>query len=46
MARDTRVYFIRTGSTVIVLLAGGTKKTQPNDIKRAIMLANALENET
>jgi putative addiction module killer protein len=31
-----RVYFGRQGRTVVVLLAGGTKKTQERDIKRAV----------
>ena len=30
-----RVYFGRHGQTVIVLLCGGDKRTQTNDIKRA-----------
>ena len=30
-----RVYFGRHGQTVVVLLAGGSKKTQPADIKAA-----------
>jgi putative addiction module killer protein len=30
-----RVYYIRTGDTVYVLLAGGDKSTQARDIKRA-----------
>jgi putative addiction module killer protein len=38
-----RVYFIRRGSTVAVLLAGGTKRSQAADIKAARGLAKALE---
>ncbi|MDB5532868.1 MAG: putative addiction module killer protein [Hyphomicrobiales bacterium] len=30
-----RVYYIRTGDTVYVLLAGGSNSTQTRDIKRA-----------
>ena len=30
-----RVYFGRHGQTVVILLCGGTKKTQPADIKTA-----------
>jgi putative addiction module killer protein len=31
-----RVYFIRHGASVVVLLAGGDKRTQDADINRAI----------
>ena len=34
-----RVYFIRSGALVIVLLAGGDKSTQDADIARAIVIA-------
>ena len=37
-----RVYFIRQGNTLIVLLAGGDKKTQDKDIQTALKLARAL----
>lgn len=37
-----RVYFKRKGRETIVLLAGGTKKTQNRDIRIAIRLANNL----
>lgn len=37
-----RVYFVQNGQTVIVLLAGGEKKTQDKDIKKALMLAREL----
>ena len=37
-----RVYLTRRGSSVIILLAGGTKKSQSRDIKRAISLAQEL----
>ena len=38
-----RVYFIQRGKQLIVLLAGGTKRTQGSDIKRAKALAVLLE---
>lgn len=34
-----RVYFMQHGQRVIVLLAGGDKRTQDADIKRAIEIA-------
>ena len=34
-----RVYFMRRGALLIVLLAGGDKRTQDADIKRAIRIA-------
>lgn len=37
-----RVYFVRRGRTVIVLLAGGDKRSQKRDIVRAKELARAL----
>ena len=36
-----RVYFVRRGPLVIVLLAGGDKRTQDADIARAIAIAQA-----
>ncbi|MFT3912777.1 MAG: type II toxin-antitoxin system RelE/ParE family toxin [Anaeromyxobacteraceae bacterium] len=38
-----RVYFVRRGAQVIVLLAGGSKRTQDADIRRAKALAALLE---
>lgn len=37
-----RIYFTRRGHTLIVLLAGGEKKTQQRDIRRAQKLAEEL----
>jgi putative addiction module killer protein len=37
-----RVYFVKQGQTVIVLLAGGDKSTQAEDIRTAIRLARNL----
>jgi putative addiction module killer protein len=34
-----RVYFVRRGETVIILLCGGDKRTQDRDIARAFELA-------
>ena len=38
-----RVYFVRRGRIVIVMLAGGDKSSQKRDIRRAQHLANQLE---
>jgi len=37
-----RVYFKKIGQTVVVLLAGGDKRTQAKDIKSALHLAQNL----
>ena len=37
-----RVYFTRRGSTLIVLLAAGSKSTQATDIRTALQLARGL----
>lgn len=37
-----RVYFKKQGHVVIILLAGGNKKTQARDIKTALQLAHDL----
>ena len=34
-----RVYYLHRGSTVVILLCGGDKRTQPRDIKRAHRMA-------
>ena len=38
-----RVYFVRRGRTIVVLLCGGDKGTQAKDIKTAKSLAANLE---
>ena len=38
-----RVYYIRRGAIVIVLLCGGDKSSQENDIRRAKVLASQLD---
>ncbi len=38
-----RVYFTQRGTQLIVLLAGGSKRTQKRDIKRAKALAVLLD---
>jgi len=37
-----RVYFTKRGRELIILLAGGDKRTQDRDIKKAIQLAHDL----
>jgi len=37
-----RVYFTKHGRTVVILLAGGDKRTQANDIRMAQRLAEHL----
>jgi putative addiction module killer protein len=37
-----RVYFVKRGQAVIILLAGGDKSTQTKDIRTAIRLAQNL----
>ena len=38
-----RVYFVRRGETLVVLLCGGDKRTQDRDIATAKRLAQELE---
>jgi putative addiction module killer protein len=38
-----RVYFVSRGQEVVVLLAGGDKRTQAADIRTALRLARNLE---
>ena len=38
-----RVYFVRRGSAIAVLLAGGDKDSQERDIRTALDLAAGLE---
>lgn len=40
-----RVYFAREGRVVYLLLSGGDKSTQRQDIKRAIAMWNAIQKE-
>ena len=37
-----RVYFIQRGKQLVILLAGGVKRTQDRDIKTALQLAHNL----
>jgi putative addiction module killer protein len=37
-----RVYFVQSGQTMVVLLAGGDKRTQDRDINNALALARNL----
>ena len=38
-----RVYFVRRGDTLIILLCGGDKSTQDRDIEKAKVLARELK---
>ena len=40
-----RVYYVRRGTEVIVLLAGGSKATQQKDIETAKRLAQELDHD-
>ena len=37
-----RVYFVRRGDVVVILLCGGDKRTQKQDIKRATEMAKEV----
>ena len=37
-----RVYFVRRGDVIVVLLCGGDKRTQDRDIARALELAREI----
>lgn len=37
-----RVYFAQRGKVLVILLAGGDKRTQAKDIKKALLLAKNL----
>jgi len=38
-----RVYIVKQGTTIVILLCGGDKSTQSRDIKRAVTLAQELK---
>lgn len=38
-----RVYYLRRGNTLIILLAGGDKNTQSKDIQTALDLAKSMK---
>lgn len=38
-----RLYFVKRGSTVVILLCGGDKSSQKRDIRRAIVMAKELD---
>lgn len=40
-----RVYFVRRGDVLIVLLVGGDKRTQAQDIQRAVQLARSIREQ-
>ena len=40
-----RLYYKQVGAQIVVLLAGGSKRTQKRDIKRAKALAALLKTE-
>jgi len=37
-----RIYFVQRGREVVILLAGGDKRTQSRDIEKALELARML----
>lgn len=38
-----RVYYVRRGAVIVILLCGGDKRTQQRDIRRSLALAAELE---
>ncbi|WP_175869614.1 type II toxin-antitoxin system RelE/ParE family toxin [Bartonella gabonensis] len=40
-----RIYFVKKGDKIIILLWGGNKSTQSNDIQKALSLLEDLKNE-
>ncbi|MBU3712750.1 MAG: type II toxin-antitoxin system RelE/ParE family toxin [Limnohabitans sp.] len=38
-----RMYFVLRGQTLVIMLGGGDKSTQPSDIHKAIAIAKSLE---
>lgn len=38
-----RVYFVRRGKALVLLLCGGDKRTQKADIKKALKMAKELK---
>lgn len=38
-----RVYFVKRGNTVVILLCGGAKSSQKKDIKNAMTMAKELD---
>jgi len=42
VGKGYRVYFVKRGGCLIILLAGGDKSTQQRDIEKAKQLANDL----
>jgi putative addiction module killer protein len=40
-----RLYYTQVGTQIVVLLAGGSKRTQKKDIKRAKALATSLKSK-
>lgn len=37
-----RIYFVRRGDVVVILLCGGAKSTQAADIRRAVQMAKGI----
>lgn len=38
-----RIYFVQRGDTLVILLCGGDKSSQPDDIERAKAMAKEIE---